>query len=112
VWRGIPGHVGLVRDTYSDAAPHCQVSQKRFDLGLDGEAVCAGLHAVEMDELYDPLYIGTLGVYGVAVETEHLADVIEELWGLTSGRVKHIRFPSGRPEIVSNRWWVNMISSC
>jgi hypothetical protein len=33
---------------------------------------------VETGEPYDPLHIGALGVNGVVVETEHLADFIEE----------------------------------
>ncbi|OOO01685.1 MAG: hypothetical protein USCGTAYLOR_02088 [Chromatiales bacterium USCg_Taylor] len=30
-------------------------------------------------------------MYGVVVETEHLADVIEEFWLLTARRVRHIQ---------------------
>jgi len=37
-------------------------------------------------------------VYGVVVETEHLADFIEEFWWLTSRRARHRRSPSWRPQ--------------
>jgi hypothetical protein len=49
---------------------------------------------METDEPHDPLHIGALGVNGILVETEHIADFIEELWLLTSRYVQHIRFPS------------------
>jgi hypothetical protein len=49
-------------------------------LGFGGEEVCAGPHTVETGKPYDPLHIGALGVYGVVVKTEHLADFIEEFW--------------------------------
>jgi hypothetical protein len=45
---------------------------------------------VETDESYDPLHRGALGVHGVVVETEHLADVIEEFGLLISRRGRHI----------------------
>lgn len=38
----------------------------------------------------------------LGVETEHLADFIEEFWPLTSCRVRHIRSPSERLEIADN----------
>jgi len=41
-------------------------------------------------------------MHGGVVETEHLADGIEELGGLTSRRVRHTRSPSWRPAIVDN----------
>lgn len=66
----------------SDVAMHRQVGQERLDFGFGGEEGCTRVHAVETDESYDPLPIGSLGVNGVVVETEHLADFIEEfrLW--------------------------------
>ncbi len=70
---------------------HRQVGQERLDLGLAGEEVCAGPHTVETSEPYDPLHIGALGVHGVVVATEHLADFIEECWWLTSRHVRHIK---------------------
>jgi hypothetical protein len=45
---------------------------------------------------------------GVVVETEHLADCIEELGLLTSRRIRHIRFPQWRPEITDNRHWAKL----
>jgi hypothetical protein len=45
-------------------------------------------HAVETDEPSDPLDIGALGVYGVVMQTEHLADVIEQFGVLTLWRVR------------------------
>jgi hypothetical protein len=41
-------------------------------------------HAVETDEPYDPIPIGSLGVNGVVVETEHLADFIAEFVDFSS----------------------------
>ena len=79
-------HQGIHRHVLgggSDVAMHRQVGEKCLDLGFGGEEVFAGPHAVETDEAYDPLHIGALGVYGVVMETEHLADVIEEFWMLT-----------------------------
>jgi hypothetical protein len=38
---------------------------------------------VETDKPNDPVHIGSLGVNGVAVQTEHLADLIEEFWVVT-----------------------------
>ncbi len=43
---------------------------------------------------------------GVVVETEHVADFIEEFWLLTSRRVGHMRAPSWRLEIADNRGFV------
>jgi hypothetical protein len=73
---------------------HGQVRQERFDLGFGGEEVLARPQAVETDAPDDPIYIRSLGVNGVVVDTEHLADFIEEFWLLTSRRVRHIRSPS------------------
>jgi hypothetical protein len=42
-----------------------------------------GLHAVEADVAHDPLHIGSLGVNGVVVQTEHLSNLIEKFWLLT-----------------------------
>jgi hypothetical protein len=39
---------------------------------------------VETDEPYDPIHIGSLGVNGVVVETEHLADFIAEFVDFSS----------------------------
>jgi hypothetical protein len=61
----------------SDVSMHGQVGQARFDLGFDGEAVVARPQAVEADEAYDPRHLGTLGMNGVAVQTEHLSHVVE-----------------------------------
>jgi hypothetical protein len=99
---------GLVLGGGSDVSIHRQVGQERLDLGFGGEEVFAGPHAVETDESYDPLHIGSLGVNGVVVETEHLADVIEEFWLLTSRRVRHRRPPSWCPEIVDNGHWAKL----
>jgi hypothetical protein len=55
------------------------------------------------DEPYYSRHRGVLGVDGVVVQTEHLADVIEEFWWLTSRCVRHIRSPSWRPESADNR---------
>ncbi len=68
---------------------HGQVSQERFDLRFGGEEILPRPHAVETDESYDPIHIGALGVNGVVVQTEDLSGFIEELWLLTSGRVRH-----------------------
>jgi len=40
---------------------------------------------------------------GVVVETEHLTDLIEEFWLLTSRRVRHIRSPSWHLAIAANK---------
>jgi hypothetical protein len=37
------------------------------------------------------------------VETERLSDFSEEFGRLTSGRVRHTRFPSWHPEMADNR---------
>jgi len=65
-----------------------RVGQERLDLGFDGEEVCARPHAVETDESYDPLRIGSLGVNGVVEQTERLSYVIEE-FGLRARRGRH-----------------------
>jgi hypothetical protein len=78
----------LVLGGGSDVFVHRQVRQERVDLGGGREEVCARPHAVEAD---DPLHIRALGVPGVVVEPEHLADVIEELGLLTSRCVRHIQ---------------------
>jgi hypothetical protein len=57
---------------------------------------------VEADKSYDPLDIGTLGVNGIVVETEHLSDVIEEFWLLISRRRRHILLRGGGGEIADN----------
>jgi len=44
---------------------------------------------VETDESDDPFHIRALGVNGVVVETEHLADIIEEFGLLTARRVAY-----------------------
>ena len=36
---------------------------------------------METDESYDPLHIGSLGVNGVVVETEHVADFTRNFGG-------------------------------
>jgi hypothetical protein len=92
----------LVLGRGSDVSVYGQVSQERFDLRFGGEEVLAQPHAVETDEPYDPLHIGSLGVNGVVVETEYLSDFIEEFGLLTSRRVRHTRSPSWRPEIADN----------
>ena len=81
----------LILGRRSDVAVHGQVRQERFDLRFSGEEVRARPHAVKPDEADDPLHIGALGMNGVVVETEHVADFIEEFWLLTSCRVRHIR---------------------
>ena len=75
---------------------------------MGGEKVLARPHAVETDEPYDPLHIGALGVNGVVVETEHLADFIEEFGLLTSRRVRQRRSPYWRPEIADNGHWAKL----
>jgi len=90
---------GLVLGGGSDVSMHRQVGQERLDLGFGGEE---GSHTVETGELYNPLHIGALGVYGVVVETEHLADYIEEFWRLISRLVRPIRSPSWRPQSADN----------
>jgi len=99
---------GLALGGGSDVALHSQVGQERFDLRFGGAKVLARPHAVETDESYDPLRIGSLGVNGVVVQTKHLSDVIEEFWWLTLRRVRHIRSPSWRPAIVDNGQWAKM----
>jgi hypothetical protein len=68
-----------------------EVSQERFDLGFGGEKVLTGPHSVETDKPHDPIYVGSLGVNGVVVQTEYLSDLIEEFWLLTFCRVRHIK---------------------
>jgi hypothetical protein len=90
-------HQGIHRPVLgrgSDVSVHGQVRQERFDLRFGGEEVLARPHAMETDEPYDPIHIGALGVHGVVVETEHLADFIEEFGWLTSRRVRLRRSPS------------------
>jgi len=70
---------------------HREVGQERLDLGCGGSEVLVRPHAVETDESYNPLDIGALGVNGGVVETEHLADFIEEFGLLPARRVRHIR---------------------
>ena len=65
------------------------LSDFRVHLRFGGEEVGARPYAVEPDEPYDLLHIGALGVNGVVVKTEHLADFIEESWRLTLRRVRH-----------------------
>jgi hypothetical protein len=73
------GMHGLVLGGGSDVSMHRQVCQERFDLRFGGEEVLARPHAMETDESYDdPFYIGSLGVHGVVVQTEHCADFIDE----------------------------------
>ena len=62
------------------------MSWLHVDLGFGGEEVLARPHAVETDESYDPLHIGSLGVNGVVVQTEHLSHFIEEFGLLISRR--------------------------
>jgi hypothetical protein len=88
---------GLVLGCGSDVSLHRQVSQERLDPGFGGEEVCARPHAMETGEPSDPLHLGALGVHGGVVETEHLADFVEESGWLTSRRVRHIRSFVMRP---------------
>ncbi len=81
----------LVLGRGSDVAVHGQVRQERFDLGFGGEKILARPHAVESNELYNPLHLGSLGMHGVVGETAHLVDVIEKCWLLTSRRARHIQ---------------------
>lgn len=46
---------------------------------------------METDASDDPIHIRALGVKGVVVETEHLAEVIEEFGWLTARRLRHIK---------------------
>ena len=46
---------------------HGQVSEERFDLRFGGEEILPRPHAVETDEPYDPIHIGSLGVNGIVV---------------------------------------------
>jgi hypothetical protein len=80
-----------------------QVGQERLDPGFGGGEVGARPHTVATDEPYYSRHRGVLGVDGVVVQTEHLADVIEEFWWLTSRCVRHIRSPSWHPESADNR---------
>jgi hypothetical protein len=73
---------------------HRQAGQERLDLGFGGEEVFASSHGVETDEPDDPLHIGSLGVNGVAVQTEHLSYLIEEFRRWISHRGRHILPPS------------------
>ena len=66
-----------------------QVGQERLDLGFGGEEVLARPHAVETDESYDPLDIGSLSVDGVVMQTEHLSHFIEEFGLLIARRGRH-----------------------
>jgi len=93
---------GLVLGGGRDVAMHRQVGEERFDLGFGGEEVLARPHAVEPDEPDDPLHIGSLGMNGVVVPTEHLSHVIEEFGWLIFRLVRHIRSPSWRPESADN----------
>jgi hypothetical protein len=64
------GIYGLVLGGGSDVSIEREVGQERLGLGFGGEEVCARPHAVETDESYDPLHIGSLGVNGEVVQTE------------------------------------------
>ena len=55
---------------------------------------------METDEPYDPIHIGSLGVNGIVVETEHLSDLVEELRSLTSRRVRHDNISIMAPKAV------------
>jgi len=57
----------LVLGRGSDDSMHGQVSQERLDLRLGGEEILPRPHAVETDEPYDPIHIGSLGVNGIVV---------------------------------------------
>jgi hypothetical protein len=94
---------GLVLGGGSDVFMQGQVGQERFDHRFVGEEVLARPPAVETDESCNPRPRGALGVHGGVVQTEHFSDFIEEFWWLTSGHVRHTRFPSWRPEIADNR---------
>ena len=88
---------------------HRQVGQERLDRGFSGEEVLARPHAVETDESYDdPFYIGSLGVHGVVVQTEHRADFIDECGWWISRRVKPIIPPWWCPEIADNKPWAKL----
>jgi len=94
---------GLVLGGGRDLAMHRQVRQERFDLGFGGEEVLTRPHAVEPDEPDDPCHIGSLGMNGVVVPTEHLSHVIEEFGLLTSRRGRHRIPPRWCPESADNR---------
>src|SRR5262249_48031079 len=79
------------------------VCQECFDLRSGRAKVLARPQAIEMDELYDPIYIGALSVHGGVMETEPLAHILEEFWWLTSRRVRHRRSPSWHAEITDNK---------
>jgi len=79
------------------------MSWLHVDLGFGGEEVFARPHAVETDESYDPLHIGSLGVNGVVVQTEHLSHFIEEFGLLISRRGGHTIPPRWWLEIADNR---------
>jgi hypothetical protein len=48
-----------------------------------------GPHAVEAEVAHDPIQMSSLGLNRVAVEAEHVADLIEKFWRLTAGRARH-----------------------
>jgi hypothetical protein len=95
---------GLVLGGGSDVSMHREVGQERLDFGFSGEEAFARPHGVETDEAYDPLHIGSFGVNGVVVQTEHLSHFIEEFWWLTACRDRHAIPPWWCSEIVDNMY--------
>jgi hypothetical protein len=72
---------------------HSQIRQKRLNLRLGGKEACARSHVVKPDEPHDPVHIGPLGMNGIVMETEDVADFIEQFWLLTSCGVRPMRAP-------------------
>jgi hypothetical protein len=72
---------------------HGQIRQERLNLRCGGEEVRARSPTVKADEPHDPVYIGPLGMNGIMVEVEDIADFIEQFWLLTSGGVRSMRAP-------------------
>jgi hypothetical protein len=93
----------LVLGCGRDVSVHGQVGQERFDLWFGGEEHCARAHAVKTDEPCDPIYIGSLGVNGVVVETEHRSDIIGEFGLWISCRNRPIIPQWWCPEMVDSR---------
>jgi hypothetical protein len=68
---------GLVLRRGGDLPPHGQVGEKGFDLPFPVRQVFAAAHAMKMDVPLNPIEVGALGVDGVVVEPQDVADLLE-----------------------------------
>jgi hypothetical protein len=79
----------LVLGGWCDILVYRQMREEDFDFGFGREQILPGAHLVKMSEPGNPVHIGSLGVDGIVVKTEHLSDFLQEFGRLTFGDGRH-----------------------